>query len=469
MTLDIAAFAKEAGINVGTEPGLELGVAAGNIIPSLKKNLGDLISAVTSPIETGRGLLSTGFGAMSKVGVPGLSEYEPYADAVVDMIIDRYGSVENAYNSIETDPIGVLMDFSGIAGVGGKLAKVGGFEKTGDYIQAAANAIDPVNQGMNVVAGIPGSLISERLPENIYAGAAKIGTTLTPAERRNFLRTGVEQRITPDAAGLARLSGLIDAYITRVDDLIAQATNSGKTVDATVLFDDLADIENSIITGGSIDKVGDLKQIENVRTKLVKSIYGRKVEDLDASVPPKRLNAAQLQDIKKNAYERANFRATGPKSSMRNEGNKAVGRSARKAVEGITSPEIGRTNQQLGNLLEMRGPLEQAVGRIENRNLVSLPQTIGVLPGIATGDFSTGLLGYLLGGLNTPQRQSALAFGLERARQIPRNPVTSLLSSAPGQGIARKATYAGRTAEGLRNQGFNLDRLPGLSGLLSRQ
>jgi len=159
MTLDIAAFAKEAGINVGTEPGLELGVAAGNIIPSLKKNLGDLISAVTSPIETGRGLLSTGFGAMSKAGVPGLSEYEPYADAVVDMIINRYGSVENAYNSIETDPVGVLMDFSGIAGVGGKLAKVGGFEKTGDYIQAAANAIDPVNQGMNVAAGIPGSLI----------------------------------------------------------------------------------------------------------------------------------------------------------------------------------------------------------------------------------------------------------------------------------------------------------------------
>ena len=464
MTIDIAAFAKEAGINVGTEPGLELGVTAGNIIPSLQKNLGDLISAVTSPIETGRGLLSVAGGAMSKAGVPGLGEYEPYADAVVDMIIDRYGSVDNAINSIETDPVGVLMDFSGIAGVGGKLAKVGGFEKTGDYIQAAANAIDPVNQAANVAVGLPGLLVREGFPENIYSGAAKISTTLTQPERKNFMRTGVEQRITPDVSGVARLSGLIDAYVTRVDDLIAQATNSGKTVDATVLFDDLADLENSLLTGGSIDKFGDLKQIENVRKKLAKSIYGRKVEDLDASVPPKNLNAAELQDIKKNAYERANFRATGPKSSMRNEGNKAVGRSARKAVEGIASPEIGRINQKLGNLLEMRGPLEQAVGRIENRNLISLPQTIGAVPGIATGDFLTGLLGYTLGGMNSPKRQAALAFGAERARQIPRNPVTSLLSSAPGQGIARKATYGGRTAEGLRNQGFNLDRLPGLLG-----
>ena len=131
---------------------------------------------------------------------------------------------------------------------------------------------------------------------------------------------------------------------------------------------------------------------------------------------------------------------------MRNEANKSVGRSARKSVEGITSDEIGRTNQQLGNLLEMRGPLEQAVGRIENRNLVSLPQTIEAAPGIATGDFLTGLLGYTLGGLNTPKNQASLAFGLERMRQIPRDPA-SLLKSAPGQGLLRRGTYAGRTAE----------------------
>ena len=464
----LAAFQQEAGVTVGTEPGLELGVAAGNIIPSLQKNLGDLISAVTSPIETGSGLLSVAGGAMSKAGVPGLSEFEPYADAVVDMIIDRYGSVENAYNSIETDPIGVLMDFSGIAGVGGKLAKVGGFENAGDYIQAAANAIDPVNQASNVAFGIGGKFIPERTPENVYSGAAKIGTTLTPDERRNFNRTAVEQRITPDAAGLARLGALTERYLARVDELIAEAADTGRTVDATVLFDDLADLEEAVFTGNNVNKFRDLDQIAKVRQSTAQSIYGRDVKDLDASVPPKRLNAAELQELKKSAYAEADFRPKNAKKSMSNEANKAVGRSARKAVESIASPEIGRTNRQLGNLLEMKQPLERAVGRIENRNLFSLPQTLGVLPGIATGDFSTGLLGYLLGGLNTPQRQAQLAFGMERMREIPRNPVTSLLSSAPGQGLLRKGTYAGRTAEGLRNQGFNLDRLPTLS-LLSRQ
>lgn len=459
----LSAFQQEAGVTVGTEPGLELGVTARNIIPSLQKNLGDLISAVTSPIETGRGLLSVAGGAMSKAGVPGLGEYEPYADAVVDMIIDRYGSVDNAINSIETDPVGVLMDFSGIAGVGGKLAKVGGFEKTGDYIQAAANAIDPINQASNVAFGAAGSLLSKTTPENMYAGAAKIPTTMRPEDRTNFLRTAVEQRITPDSAGLARLGAITERYLGRVDELIAQAADSGRTVDATVLFDDLANLEEAVFTGNNVNKFRDLDQITKVRQSLAQSIYGRDVKDLDASVPPKRLNAAELQELKKSAYAEADYRPKNAKKSMSNEANKAVGRSARKAVEGIASPEIGRTNKQLGNFLEMKEPLERAVGRIENRNLFSLPQTLGVLPGIATGDFSTGLLGYLAGGLTSPQRQAQLGFGLERIRQIPRDPA-SLLKSAPGQGIARKATYGGRTAEGLRNQGFNLDRLPGLLG-----
>ena len=125
----ISKLGKITGVQQGSKPGFELGVTASNFIPSLKKNLGDILTAIVNLDDTVQGIGSVGLGYASKAGVPYFSEFEPYADAMNDMIIERYGSVENAMNTLETDPVGVAMDLSGIAGVGGKLAKISGFEK----------------------------------------------------------------------------------------------------------------------------------------------------------------------------------------------------------------------------------------------------------------------------------------------------------------------------------------------------
>ena len=449
----ISAYAREAGARQGQSTGLEVGVLANNLIPSLKKNLGDLITAITNPIDTVQGVGSVGLGYASKAGIPGLGEFAPYADAMNDMIINRYGSVENAMNTLETDPVGVLMDFSGIAGVGGKLAKISGFEKAGDFVQAAANAVDPANIGANAVSAAVGSVIPKKLPENLMAGGMKPTTTLTPDQRSGLLRTAVEQKIMPNEAGVARLNTLVDTFGRQVDDLINQAVDSGKTVDATSLLNGLYDMEAKLMEGGSTQKFKDVEIINSVRDDLIESIYGRGVKEIDASTPPMPLTAAQLQAIKRDAYARADYKADDPVTNLRNEATKVIGRDARQGIEQLV-PGVSVPNRRMGELLELREPLQRSVNRINNRNPISLSQVIAGSAGAGAGGFPGAAVGLLASTLNSPMNQARLGIGLERMRQVPRNPIRSLMSPAPGRGLIRGGAYAGRNTEGLRNRGL---------------
>ena len=181
-------------------------------------------------------------------------------------------------------------------------------------------------------------------------------------------RTALENGIMPTPAGFSKLERLIGGFGDRVDRLIGQSVDSGKSVDATVLFDELANMEAAIDAGGSIDKIGDLAEVAAVRQKLSQSIYGKDQLDLDANVPPRPLSAADLQAIKRDAYNRTDYKkAESRTQDVSNEANQAVGRSARQAIEGISSDEIGGLNQNLGKLLELRGPLTRSTNRIGNK------------------------------------------------------------------------------------------------------
>ena len=459
-SFDISKFAQEAGINVGMEPGLELGVTARNIIPSLKKNMGDIIQAVTNPRETVTGLLRVGGGYASKAGIPGLSEFAPYADAMNQMILDRYGSVDNAMNTIETDPVGFLMDFSGVAGAGGKLAKMSGFENAGDLITAAANAVDPVNQGVNLMGATAGIGIPRAAPESLYGSGAKPGTTMSPQQRRQFNRTAVEQGIMPNDAGLARLGAQMADLRTQIDGLIKQATDKGGTVDASVLFDSLDEMRAAVESGGSVDKAGDLAQIEKVETALSRSIYGDEATDAgvirEEYTVPRPLTARQLQDIKLDAYERGYRASRRDKPALREQAYQAIGRTARENIENLAGPRVAPLNRQLGNLLEMRTPLERAANRIDQRNLISLPQAIGASPGLALGDPVSALLGTAFGGLISPEMQARMGIGLEALRTMPR--LSTPLRRVPyAPSLLSTGAYSGRARQGLLDRGLPLN------------
>ena len=219
------------------------------------------------------------------------------------------------------------------------------------------------------------------------------------------------------------------------------------------MFDDLAAMESKILEGGSIDRFGDLEEVAKVRERLAASLYGRKVTDIDADTPAKPLTASELQAIKRDAYSRADYITEIKQTDLANQANQAVGSSARKAVESVSSPEVGRLNREFGKLLDLQQPLQRSANRIGNRNLLSLPQVIGASAGSA-GGVPGGLLGLVLGSAINPQNQARAGIGVERMRQVSKNPVQSLMSPAPFRAPLRTGAYLGRMTVGLQRRGL---------------
>ena len=244
----------------------------------------------------------------------------------------------------------------------------------------------------------------------------------------------------------------------RIDALIDQATEKGGTVDASVLFDTLDDMRTAVNEGGSVNKPGDLAQIEKVETALSRSIYGDEATDMGVIrqeyTVPRPLTARQLQNIKLDAYERGYRSSRKDKPPLREQAYQNIGRTAREQIEGLAGREVGLLNRELGNLLEMRTPLERAANRIDQRNLVSMPQTILAAPGIAARDPISGLLGAALGALITPENQARLGIMTERLRTMPRTPRTFVnrVPYLPRAGTA--AAYGGRMQQGLLDRGL---------------
>ncbi len=151
--------------------------AAGNFGESFQREGGAFVEAVTSPIETAKGLLSVAQGAISKgAGVIGVQQDqenklkdERVLDALVQHYKNAYGSWEAAKRYMAENPVAVLSDASLIltGGIGalGKAGKVAGFagaaEKAGKLGQAA-QLVDPINlafRGTGAVAGKAGNVI----------------------------------------------------------------------------------------------------------------------------------------------------------------------------------------------------------------------------------------------------------------------------------------------------------------------
>ena len=457
----LARFAQATGTRQGTDPGFEFSTMISNMGPSLRKNIGDFVSAVTNPIDTATAMGKTAGGYMSKAGIPGLENYTPYADAMNDFFRDRYGSTEAFLNTVETDPVGALADlstiFTGVGGAGRAVTSTGGTaNRVASQVSRVGNVIDPVNQSLNVVQAPLGALIPESVPQNLYASGVKPSSTLSATDRANVLQTGLDEGIMPTPAGVRKLDDLITGFGRRVDNLIEKSIRDDTAVDATVLFDDLADLENTVSTTPRLNREGDLEAIAKVRSALANSIY--RTDDIDANTPPKLLNARELQSLKQQAYAAADYGMRALENPMSNQALQAVGRSARRGVEtAVDNPELTALNRRLGGLLEARPVIERASGVTQNRNFINLPGLLGASAGYgAAGDpFAAAALG-TMGSLAGRIPQAAMGIGLNRMRQIPRRPVQSFGGQfpAPFRDTGRGLMYSGRAQEGMRNRGL---------------
>jgi len=106
----------------------------GNIPESAARYVGDIVGAVTNPVETADSVLSLGYGALKLMeperqrkgfstmirpgmnpaavarDIPNDPERKKLARMVGQALYDRYGSVENARETLISDPVGVMGD-----------------------------------------------------------------------------------------------------------------------------------------------------------------------------------------------------------------------------------------------------------------------------------------------------------------------------------------------------------------------
>lgn len=230
----IFAFAKrQSGVTPAAAPEEPKSFAEetiGNIPESASRYFGGLAEAVMNPIDTAKTIGQLGAGALSlglgddfqqRLGIS--DESEQLATKVGELMVERYGSLEAAKETVKNDPVGVLGDLSTVLGVGGLgVAKTAGMasqaaRKAGETTSRIGGKIEPlaaVAAPVGAVARIPGEVAKQVTGVTTGAGtepisqafqAGKAGGESAAAFREGLKNASPEQIVDVAKQGVAQI------------------------------------------------------------------------------------------------------------------------------------------------------------------------------------------------------------------------------------------------------------------------
>ena len=431
-----------------------------NIPSSAGKVATDLYEAVRHPVDTAKGIdklaKSLQWKSADAFGTPIDERYTSEgetgtADMFFKFIKDRYGSIDAAQRTLETDPVGALVDTAGLVSGTGSALKIPGLSKIPGAVPAAAAltrtgaAMNPINVAGNAVKYGAGKVIPEGLPQSLYESAAKFKTTIAPEERKRMVETAIDSELLPNGGGVARLDSLVESVGSKIDELIEQSQSSGVEIPKSVLFSKLGELRKEL-GGAKIEGGRDLKIIDQVAKQL--NVHLEKIGKTT-------LTPSELQAFKVDTYKRINYnQSSGSRGATygKQEAYKNVARSAKEKLEDVI-PEIGPLNTKQGQLLELRPNLERSANRIDNRNMMSLDTGVK----LGTG----GVMGSLLGSpevgfgiagaasiLGTPMSKARLAIMLDKLKKT--GDVGTFIRNNPGLSQAELAAIIAARDEEVR-------------------
>lgn len=194
---------------------------AGTNAPRSLYNLGkDVVTAVTSPIDTLTGLAELTMGVFQNLTPLDLQKSfgaspddvkrtKEMANAVGQFYKDRYGSIEGAKRAFAQDPAGVLADASTVFGVGAAATPVK-LAKTTSTLKTAASAVDPLN------LAIKGSVAATKFGANRLADVLGTTTGAGSTAIKEAAKAGViggerAKTFKDNLRGLAEMSDALDA------------------------------------------------------------------------------------------------------------------------------------------------------------------------------------------------------------------------------------------------------------------
>jgi hypothetical protein len=419
-------------------------------IPASAKRFGqDIISVITDPVNTAKGVASLGLGIAQKL-IPGKQEKEVFADAFGDFVKERYGSIENLKKTIATDPVGAVADLSLFAtGTGAalrgaalipKAQKAGrvatALQKTGAAAQKVGAAIEPINIGIKgVVKPIAKATLPKGLPAKMLERSAKFSTTIPETDRARMIQTMLDNGIGLTKGGVDKSRKLIDGFNVKVTDLINKATREGKAIKVKALFTDLKKLR----------KEATLSDLPETELKKINKIAGE-LNRANQKLRKGTLTPKEAQKLKQNIYKRTYSLHGKQRANITRDTRKSIARRAKEEIEKL-NPEIKLLNQKEGAMIKLSKELEKAVSRISNNNIFSLRNVITVGAGGAIGQ-APGIAAALgISIASDPRVQSKIALAMSRARKVAAKTGRKVEAVSKKTTLAKQAAFqAGRNA-----------------------
>jgi hypothetical protein len=341
----------------------------------------NIASAVMSPIQTVKGVLDIGSGAMVNA-IPGYENFllnigsdTPEELARVKGIASNVGQYykERASSPLQTlqrDPVGSLADVSALFTGGATL-----LPKVGTTTGKIGAAIEPLNLASNIAGYGISKALPSTVPASLYESAAKFSTALPQKERAKLTETALREQLMPTSKGVGQAYSRTRELGNTIDGLIAQADASGVMIPAQAIFSYIQDAKSKL-GGPKIEAAKDLAEINKIEKNFKSYLSKNKFTSLTPS---------DLQDFKQNIYSKVDYGTKKQTGTMaQEEVYKGMGRAAKEALE-QNIPEISSLNKRQGELINLLPNLERSASRIENRDFAGIGSPIKMGAGQAIG------------------------------------------------------------------------------------
>jgi len=238
------------------------------------------------------------------------------------------------------------------------------------------------------------------------------GKALTQAERAARIKTGLEIGAVPTEKGLAKVGGLIDEIDNAIQAPITEAAGQGKTVNADKVISHLEGIRETFAK--QANPKPDLDIIDST-IQGFKDYHGQEIP-IDLAQEIKRGTYLQL----KGKYGRL--------GSAGIEAEKGLARGLKEEIYSTLEqehPELKSLGQKEGAYLALNQSLENAVKRIQNRDIVGIGTPIATSAGKLVAGAPGAFAGFLSRVIDMPQVKSRLAIAISKGAKNISVPTTS--------------------------------------------
>lgn len=366
-----------------------------------------IAGAVANPIDTVKGIGSVAVGGVQKL-IPGEQDQEKDFDAFIGHYADRYGTMDDALETLKKDPVGTMSDVSALfSGAGGLLSGT----KFGKTMASIGSASDPVLNAAKLTKRIaektPQYIGLSKTPAEMYQSAVKFSTTLDDATRQKLAKTALESGIMPTSAGMDKLYTNIRNIDSEISMLIDKANLSGKTLDVDDLFKGFDKLENDAML--SATPKSKKAAIQNIKSQIQETMT-EMGKDGYTPAEAQKLKQTVYKDIKEYYDKRL-------KEPLSVSAQKSVAKQAKGFLEEVI-PEIKQLNKKDGDYISLMQALDRPVSRISNRDILGIGTPIKAGAGTAAGSamgmpYLGTAIGFGMGIMDHPLVKARLAIALD--------------------------------------------------------